>query len=532
MIRNSASARLRALCTLVLPPALLAVCACVEQGHQPQVEPRLQLTVHKEDGSEVPGEDAPWPVDTGANSVRLRVVVEALDSSGAANPNFNGFVRISGHPGVVHSVTGEQSEGRNVLLQVGRNNEFIVEVDGSYGITRLWAEDVGYVPADPHKPPQCSDGVDNNGNYFIDYPADPGCAFANDDSEEGGTYATGVSQALYFKLPRIADAQGRGTRTPFYSQQVRIETRDPAKLIVTRVSTDGFYVADITDPGGYNNLFAYTFNVPDRMRACDQVTSLSGTLSEFFGYTELNFPSYFLHDWRFGDAGDGECLIPDPYDIVADNLVKKDLAKGIMERYEASIVRVAQQLRDADGNPRTDANGNPLTQDLHIASHFGPDHPVNNVPTANASNCDLNNDGKVDFDTPDNPELTCTNACSGTGNGSDGDVECSEWMGYATRGNFRVVVGTSRLGMQLNTAAVPGFNPYLHKGMPLIAVTGTLRSFSGGPLNWTLEARCTEDLVYCDPSDELCNASPPGPKRPRDSCILPRTEYDPDEGTN
>ena len=68
----------------------------------------------------------------------------------------------------------------------------------AYGNTRIWAEDLGYVPADPagSPPPQCSNGKDDNGNGLIDFPADPGCAFANDDTEDGGTYAAGVSQAI------------------------------------------------------------------------------------------------------------------------------------------------------------------------------------------------------------------------------------------------------------------------------------------------------------------------------------------------
>ncbi len=34
--------------------------------------------------------------------------------------------------------------------------------------------------------PQCSDGVDNDGDGKIDFPADPGCSSATDDSEAGG----------------------------------------------------------------------------------------------------------------------------------------------------------------------------------------------------------------------------------------------------------------------------------------------------------------------------------------------------------
>ena len=38
-------------------------------------------------------------------------------------------------------------------------------------------------PADPPIPPECSDGVDNDGDTFIDWPDDLECASAADDSE-------------------------------------------------------------------------------------------------------------------------------------------------------------------------------------------------------------------------------------------------------------------------------------------------------------------------------------------------------------
>jgi hypothetical protein len=52
----------------------------------------------------------------------------------------------------------------------------------------IFVSDNGYSP-----PPRCSDGYDNDGDGLVDYPADPGCSSANDDSEldsgaAGGTF--------------------------------------------------------------------------------------------------------------------------------------------------------------------------------------------------------------------------------------------------------------------------------------------------------------------------------------------------------
>ena len=43
----------------------------------------------------------------------------------------------------------------------------------------------GHYPAAPPPPPkaQCEDGVDNDGDGKIDYPADPGCTAATDNDE-------------------------------------------------------------------------------------------------------------------------------------------------------------------------------------------------------------------------------------------------------------------------------------------------------------------------------------------------------------
>jgi hypothetical protein len=65
-----------------------------------------------------------------------------------------------------------------------------------------------------------------------------------------------------------------------------------------------------------------------------------------------------------------------------------------------------------------------------------------------------------------------------------------------------------------------------NKGLPLDSVTGTLRNFSGGSLNWTIETRCAEDLVCgrigCKQLETPVNKA----------CVRPRTKDDNDQGTN
>src|SRR5439155_11770715 len=117
-----------------------------------------------------------------SNADSYVVRVEAHKADGTLDTSFNGYVRLSSKPGTVTSVAGDNTDGRNVQLVGGVADQVTVSLLAAFGGTRIWADDLGYVPSDPARtpPPQCADGLDNNGNGTIDYPADPGCAFAND----------------------------------------------------------------------------------------------------------------------------------------------------------------------------------------------------------------------------------------------------------------------------------------------------------------------------------------------------------------
>jgi len=75
---------------------------------------------------------------------------------------------------------------------------------------------------------------------------------------------------------------------------------------------------------------------------------------------------------------------------------------------------------------------------------------------------------------------------------------------------------------------VATFDPTANAGRTLPIVSGTLTEFSGGTLNWTVEARCQDDLVC--PAAWGCTTQQPIPS-PR-ACVLPRTISDNDEGSD
>src|SRR5205823_14806948 len=131
------------------------------------------------------------------------------------------------------------------------------------------------------------------------FPADPGCFSPDDDDEGAGTNATGASDLIYFVKPRIADVRGvaenGGNSTAFPHEQVQVDTGYHPEtntydfdVIVTRISSDGFYVTDVEDQNnrGYASVFAFTFSPPQKLGVCDRLRSFGGTSSDFFGFTE------------------------------------------------------------------------------------------------------------------------------------------------------------------------------------------------------------------------------------------------------
>lgn len=438
------------------------------------------------------------------------LTIEAHRPDGGIDTSFNGAVRIAVKPGTVVAVDGPGTEGRNVKLTNGVAEKVTVGIVGSYGDTHILVDDVGYAAIDPTRTPapSCADGRDNDGDHLIDYPADPGCAFANDDSEEGGTFAGGASPTIFFALPRIADVRGvsqGGAATAFPHEQIALDTGyDPDRnlfehsVVVTRIAPDGFYLTDIDDPRGYSSVFAFNFSAPPHLSVCDRVTTMTGTASDFFGFTELGFPTWSTEEY---DPKHRACLVPEPFVFTPAGLA--DI--GTKLKNQSALVRV-------------------ITQDkmsVHVGSHFGKNFPDKDLKlTEDATNCDFNKDGKVDFNA--DPEKTCAANCAA-------DLECTEYSNYAAQSSYRLVVelandtgGKTSGTIQVDSSATARVDPLALRGKPIKSFTGTLRYFSGGA-QFTIEARCEDDIIVDLKAQPL-----PADK----ACVLPRTHSDTNAGSN
>jgi hypothetical protein len=498
----------------------LAQGACSSQGFgRPRDGRKLVLQLEGEDDPRIFGtalDPLPLTVDT---PLPLRVTVRALDRNGGIDTSFNGYVTISSKPGAIESIDSPDAIGRSVRLTNGVSAPADVRLVNAYGPTFILATDLGYTPKDAllSPPPTCANGQDDDGDGRLDFPTDDGCAFANDDSESGGSYATGASRPIYFALPRVADARGLTCapdgktcsgigKTPYPKQPIRIDTglrdkRDPNDgtqefifdLVVTRIAIDGFYVSDVSDArGGFNSIFAFNFNAPPGMRVCDRLKTFAGTATEFFGLTQISYPTWTLEEWD----GKRPCLVPEPRPLTTTDIAPEKLLP-----LSGSLVRVLTAKDQLS---------------VFVTPKFGPGNTPQDLeerylPAPEATNCDFNRDGKIDFDTASN-EGKCAKACQL-------DPECTEYSNFESRGAFRLTLKDTFGGMQAiqaDASASVDFKPLEMKGKPIKSFTGTLHYFSGGA-QFTVEARCKDDIVVDLAADPLPSSK---------ACVTPRTIID------
>lgn len=448
--------------------------------------------------------------------VPFTVNLAALKEDGSVDTAFNGWLRVSAKPGNVQSLSGEGVSGRSVKLTNGVAENINVLLENAYGETYILAQDAGYEPVDPlsDPPPRCANGLDDDGDGLIDFPADPGCAFANDDNENGGSYAEGASETIFFALPRVADVRGvntSGGTTAYPKQPIRIDTGFHLKedgrevfdfdTVVTRIAANGFYVSDVRDRRGFNNVFAFNFNSPPRMRVCDRIKSLGGTATEFFGFTQVSFPTWTLEEWN---PKVRPCGVPEP-----KVLDPTDIADATGTTQISNLLSLSASLVRAESKDKLE---------VRITKLFGPAHPKENplwkdnpalpryVLGENETNCDINEDGRLTFEDP--AEGACSEICTR-------NPECTEYSNFEARSTFRLIVsdGVRTANIQANGSTASEFRPLEQKGKKIRAFTGTLTYFSGGA-QFTIEARCVDDVVL-----DLAQQPLPSDK----ACVFPRT---------
>jgi hypothetical protein len=467
--RTQAAKKIRA-SILPAPAALLALLLLSPScgGDFPKRTSTARIGVQIVDEALLGSRDAPKLVST-TRVDSYPIKVEFLKADGSRDTSFSGWVRVNIKPGNILGLDGPSARGRSVKLEQGIVEGVTARVVGAFGESRIVAEELGYEPTDIKRdpPPQCSDGVDNDGDGKIDFPTDDGCQFADDDSETGGSYSAGISQAIYYTLPRVDNVRGAectdtspvvcggGVATPFKAQAIQIDTgyregKAPVfDMLVHRISASGFYATDSEtdraekDRHGYSSVYAFNFSAPPGMRVCDKLTSLGGTANEFFGSIQLSFPTWVVREW---DQRKEKCEVPDPQVLLSaalsSNSSKLKLVHSLV-RLETTRPGAPQReyLYDPMGNPKCTGQVAACTNrgpdhafvehnlSVRVSKNFGEGFPEKNPNydpcqvlsmnpdpkkqfaynhSAKGSSCDFNGDGKIDFATDDAPVM-CSN---------------------------------------------------------------------------------------------------------------------------
>jgi hypothetical protein len=485
----------------VLPVLALAVaCSSENQVSWDLMPAGMVVTVTSVDGEALPtvAEPLSVPAAGAANGIEVEVDVRALSGAGDVETlNSDMWVRLSVRPGKLTILSADRFVGSDLFLPSGQTSNVKVKIWDLFGPTRIWVEDVGFEPrTQVNKKSACDDGIDNDQDGLIDDPADIGCLSPMDDSEEPGTDAAGVSPVIWFMTPTLAELQGYAGDSPYVSESVPVET---GSLVVTRVTTDGMYVTDEADLSGrgYNHLFVYTFNSPTTvpvcnsdeydslnctgdadpvpLRVCDRLTYIVGTISEFYGFTEMGFPTWDTVLW---DPEVEDCPVAAPAILTAADY--RGNGARAMESFEAGMVQLV---------------------DVELGS------------AEDIVDCDKNKDGLVDFKdyvtSECSDECVCREACND-------DPFCLEINQYWEYGQWPVRVGgAGGIKAWISTRqSVPKFDPYaLTEPRAFRAIAGTLRHLSFlDPYPWIIEPRCEDDITRTGE-----------PVPPSLACVIPRS---------
>jgi len=351
----------------------------------------------------------------GACVHRIVIDVQAIGRDGEPWPFFSGDVNLRVTPGEILS-------GGTIRVEDGVATGQEVTFRKGYGKTHVWVEDDGYAPHD-RQFGQCSDGIDNDNNGYIDM-ADVGCFAIDDDSEAPVGLATGVSPTIYFDNPTIRDVQNGDQLhvSPLRGQQVSITS---GTLVVANILASGFYVVDLQDNTTdrlHNAMFIFTFSKPQGLFYGDVLCGVSGSVQDFVGATQLSFPSFTRYvpddpntpenemprECEDFPGLDPEAKVPEPWDLSTDLVSELEDGLGLSD-YQARVYANSLFLEKHEGNLGTFSN-------LAVAERF--------------VSCDINGNGSIDSGTI---EFACRNDCQE-------DPLCTDIESYFEFNQYAVVV--------------------------------------------------------------------------------------------
>jgi hypothetical protein len=244
--------------------------------------------------------------------------VRALDTRGEVDATFSGAVDVYSHflGGLTPELGSTRGPLERLTLVDGVSDELALSLPPMFGPSFLWLEDA-----------------------------------------DNGTFATGTSPTLWFRDPFLEDisrpidetALGALERSPLERKQINVTGSrygDRGRLVVTGIYAQGYTLSDVQcqDAAGtppcttdaYDGMFVFSFSRPEDedgrpLVVGDSIIRLTGSIGEFNGLTEVNFPQSF----RGGEPA-APARVPAPAVIDPAWLI----SKSEMERVESALVAV------------------------------------------------------------------------------------------------------------------------------------------------------------------------------------------------
>jgi hypothetical protein len=279
--------------------AVIAACTLGQVGCKVELQ-RDQDTLplsFKVEIREPTGEvDAPLPYSTAPQSYTLDI--QAVDFNGEKADWFDGEVYLDVAP------RGRLAKGqpRTVMIKNGRAEGVVVAVEKVHGASNLWVEDRG-------------------------------------TDDKPGSYATGLSPTLNVENPTLREISetdnvaGSALRGDF----VRVNTAN-RRLVATGIAVDGFYLTDLDEPtAAFNAIFAHTHSRPNGVQAGDLIVDIIGTVDEFYGFTELSFPTYKVK----GHIDEIPVFELSPQ-VIADDIAMEQLESRLVQVRDVTVCELGE----------------------------------------------------------------------------------------------------------------------------------------------------------------------------------------------
>lgn len=284
--------------------------------------------------------EAPLPYATTPQVFTLDV--QAVDLEGQPADWFEGEVNLDVAP------RGRLAQGqpRTVTITKGKAEGVVVEIHRVHGDSNIWVEDRG-------------------------------------TADKPGSYATGLSPTIHVAHPTLHDVSETtnvaGSALDGDFVQVNTAGR---RLVVTGIAVDGFYLSDIDEPtDSFNAIFAHTHSRPRGVVQGDLITEIIGTVEEFYGFTELSFPTY-----KVGGHLDDIPTLQLSTPLLADDLAMEKLESRLLEVRDVTVCPLGEGYSSfgqwvvilPGGNCNTGAGGINIVSALS-ATNFTPELLVGKV---------------------------------------------------------------------------------------------------------------------------------------------------------